>query len=106
MQRPDEEKRRTIMRVARDTSGQMTDLGQADAPAESIMQIRITQIAQHYVIGLMRVFAHGAEFAARIVGDEADAAGVVLDQELRGGDGGLKDFVNGGVDAEGLQFAG
>ncbi|MBL9036100.1 MAG: NAD-glutamate dehydrogenase, partial [Rhodospirillaceae bacterium] len=35
-----------IMRVARDTSGQMTDLGQADAPAESIMQIRITQIAQ------------------------------------------------------------
>ncbi len=35
-----------IMRVTRDKAGQMTDLGQDGAPAESIMQIRITQIAQ------------------------------------------------------------
>ncbi len=35
-----------IMRVTRDAAGQMTELGQESAPAESIMQIRITQIAQ------------------------------------------------------------
>ena len=40
-----------VMRVARDKTGQMTDLGPDDktgagGPAESIMQIRITQIAQ------------------------------------------------------------
>jgi glutamate dehydrogenase len=35
-----------VMRVARDKSGQMTELGKDDAPAESIMQIRVTQVAQ------------------------------------------------------------
>ncbi len=35
-----------IMRITRDKAGQMTDLGQDQAAAESVMQIRITQIAQ------------------------------------------------------------
>ena len=35
-----------IMRVTRDKTGQMTALDKADAPAESIMQIRVTQVAQ------------------------------------------------------------
>jgi len=35
-----------IMRIARDKSGQMTEIGKEDAPAESVMQIRATQMAQ------------------------------------------------------------
>ena len=35
-----------IMHVTRDKSGQMTDIGKKDAPAESVMQIRATQVAQ------------------------------------------------------------
>jgi glutamate dehydrogenase len=35
-----------IMRISRDKSGQMTDIGKPDAPAESVMQIRATQVAQ------------------------------------------------------------
>ncbi|HEX6118094.1 MAG TPA: NAD-glutamate dehydrogenase, partial [Dongiaceae bacterium] len=35
-----------IMRIARDKSGQMTEIGKPDSPAESIMQIRTTQVVQ------------------------------------------------------------
>ncbi len=35
-----------VMRIARDKSGQMTEIGKPDAPAESVMQIRTTQVAQ------------------------------------------------------------
>jgi glutamate dehydrogenase len=35
-----------IMQIARDKSGRMTAIGTAEAPAESIMQIRATQVAQ------------------------------------------------------------
>jgi glutamate dehydrogenase len=35
-----------IMRVSRDKAGQMTGLGKEDAPAESVMQIHVTQVAQ------------------------------------------------------------
>ena len=34
------------MRIARDKSGQITDIGKPDAPAESVMQIRATQVGQ------------------------------------------------------------
>jgi glutamate dehydrogenase len=35
-----------IMRIARDKSGQITDIGKPDAPAESVMQIHATQVGQ------------------------------------------------------------
>ncbi len=35
-----------VMRVSRDKAGQMTEVGKTDAAAESIMQIRTTQVAQ------------------------------------------------------------
>lgn len=65
----------------------------------------IAQVAEYDVIGLAGVLAHGAEFVQRVGGDEEDAAGLALDQELRGGHGGLKDFGRVGLHAKGLQFA-
>ena len=35
-----------IMHIARNKSGQVTEIGKPDAPAESVMQIRATQVAQ------------------------------------------------------------
>ena len=35
-----------IMHIARDAAGQMTEIGKKDAPAESVMQIHATQVAQ------------------------------------------------------------
>lgn len=35
-----------VMRIARDAKAQITGLGDAEAPAESVMQIRVTQVAQ------------------------------------------------------------
>jgi glutamate dehydrogenase len=64
-----------IMRVTRDKAGQMTELGQDQAPAESIMQIRVTQIAQA---------AKQEQVAARLDSVLTDVRNAVVDwREMR-----------------------
>src|SRR6185312_10258657 len=59
-----------IMRIERDASGKLLSLGKADAPAESIMQLRVAQAASG---------ARLEEVKARIGAVLADVRAAVVD---------------------------